>query len=143
MESINARGYGLTHGVYNRLDGFACRVHEPLRVGNRFVKRDIIENVAALAIILVFTLGLAACGSPYVYKKDEFDRESDKFGKEPEDRDFVTICYSHWESTPEHALEIADEECGKFGKKAHFADQRFDSCPLNTPVEATFACTKS
>lgn len=97
----------------------------------------------ATAMILVLAMGLAACGSPYVYKKDEFDRESDKFGKEPEDRNFVTICYSHWESTPEQALEIAESECGKYGKTARLTDQRFYNCPLTTPVEATFSCIKS
>lgn len=96
----------------------------------------------AAALVLALAVGLAACGSPYVYKKDEFDRESETFGETPEDRDFVTICYSHWESTPERALEIAEDECGKYGKTARFADQRFYNCPLNTPVEATFACIK-
>lgn len=95
-----------------------------------------------LSVLIACAVAFTACGAPYVYKKDEFDRESDSFGKEPADRDFVTICYSHWESTPERALEIANEECSKFGKKARFADQRFGSCPLSTLVEATFACTK-
>ena len=96
-----------------------------------------------MAVLVVLAMVLGACGAPYVYKKGEFDRESETFGKEPEDRNFVTICYSHWESTPEEALEIAEAECGKFGKTARFADQRFYRCPLNTPIEATFACTKS
>lgn len=96
----------------------------------------------AAALVLALAVGLAACGSPYVYKKDEFDRESETFGKTPADRDFVTICYSQWEGTPERALEIAEDECGKYGKTARFADQRFYNCPLNTPVEATFACIK-
>lgn len=100
-------------------------------------------SARTMALLVGLAVGLSACGAPYVYKKDEFDRESDTFGKEPEDRDFVTICYSHWESTPEQALEIADAECGKYGKTARFADQRFYKCPLNTPIEATFSCTKS
>lgn len=94
-----------------------------------------------LAMTMAMAVGLVACGSPYVYTKDEFDRESDSFGEVPEDRNFVTICYSHRESTPEQALEIAEDECAKFGKIARFADQRFYRCPLNTPVEATFVCT--
>ncbi len=101
------------------------------------------RTIRTVATVLVLAMGLSACGPPYVYKKAEFDRESDTFGKQPEDRDFVTICYSEWESTPEQALEIAETECGKFGKAARFADQRFFSCPLSTPIEATFACTKS
>lgn len=95
-----------------------------------------------VVVVVVVALGAVACGSPYVFKKDEFDREAESFGKEPKDRDFVTVCYSHWESTPEQALEIAEEECRRYGKKAGFADRRFDNCPLTTPVEATFACTE-
>ncbi len=95
----------------------------------------------AVTTVLVLALGLSACGPPYVYTPAEFDRESDSFGKQPEDRDFVTICYSEWESSPEQALEIAENECGKYGKSARVADQRFFNCPLTTPVEATFACT--
>lgn len=33
MESINASGYGLTLGIHSRVDGFARRVHERLKVG--------------------------------------------------------------------------------------------------------------
>lgn len=97
----------------------------------------------SVVVLVLLAMGLGACGAPYVYKRDEFDRESKSFRKVPEDRDFVTVCYSHWESTPEQALEIAANECGKYGKTARFADQRFYNCPLNTPVEATFACVKS
>jgi hypothetical protein len=97
----------------------------------------------AVAVLAVLAMGLGACGAPHVFTEDEFDREAEDFRKAPEDRDFVTVCYSDWESTPAEALEIAEAECGKYGKTARLVTERFYKCPLNTPTEARFACIKS
>lgn len=97
---------------------------------------------ALLVVFAVLAVGLGACGAPHVFTKDEFNRESEDFRKAPEDRDFVTVCYSDWESTPAQALEIAEAECGKYGKTARLVTERFYKCPLNTPTEARFACIK-
>ncbi len=88
-------------------------------------------------------IGLAAACSlvdPYVYKKDEFDRESATFYVEPADRDSVTICYSPLATdAPEHA-ELAEETCGQYGKIANYDGSGVGACPVLTPVEAIYRC---
>lgn len=100
-----------------------------------------------LSILIV--LGLAAsvggCGStqPYVYNKEEFNRDSRDFGKEPKDRKSVSICYSKYSTTPQDLLNLAQETCGKYNRVARFKGHGlFLTCPLFTPALAEFACDR-
>lgn len=95
-------------------------------------------------LCLSLAVAIAACGEtrPYVYKSGEFNRESDTFNKEPEDRVSVTICYNELSTTPEVVFELAGTECGKYAKRARPTHQSFGDCPIATPVEAHFACDK-
>ena len=88
---------------------------------------------------------LAGCGATdaYVYKKDEFNRNSKTFNKEPEDRSEVTICYNGLGTSDKPVATMAEEECAKFGKTAHRDHETFGVCPLLAPVEARFACVKA
>ena len=45
---------------------------------------------------MALAIGPGACGAvdPYLYKADEFDRNSPTFNKQPADRDEATICYN-------------------------------------------------
>jgi hypothetical protein len=99
--------------------------------------------ISGLAVGLV--LACVACSrfEPYVYDAKEFDREAPGFGREPTDIDRVEVCYNRSAATPEMILEIAQETCGKFGKDAQFADNRFLVCPLVTPILARFKCVKA
>ena len=83
---------------------------------------------------MALAIGPGACGAvdPYLYKADEFDRNSLTFNKQPADRDEATICHNGIFTSGAVVAEMAARECGKFGK-----------CPLLTPVEARFACRKS
>jgi hypothetical protein len=95
-------------------------------------------------LCLAFVLAIGACGEtrPYVYKKNEFDREAKDFNKAPVDRDSVTICYNKLNTTPEIVFEMANTECGHYGKQARRTHQDFGDCPMATPVEGHFACDK-
>jgi hypothetical protein len=53
----------------------------------------------------------------------------------------VSICYSRLSSTPQKVIAIAAQECGP-DKPPSLVEQKWDlySCPLMTPVRATFVC---
>jgi hypothetical protein len=96
-------------------------------------------------LILPLLAGLAACGGTdaYVYKAKEFDRNDKEFNKQPTDRDGVTICYNGAGTTDKQVAEMAQQECGRFGKVARPIEETFGECPLLTPVQARFACLKA
>ena len=48
IDSINARGYGLTFGVHSRNESFAEDIARRIRVGNVYVNRDIIGAVVGV-----------------------------------------------------------------------------------------------
>ncbi|MBB3189806.1 bifunctional proline dehydrogenase/L-glutamate gamma-semialdehyde dehydrogenase PutA [Halomonas cerina] len=48
IESINARGYGLTFGVHSRNESFADEIAKKVRVGNVYVNRNIIGAVVGV-----------------------------------------------------------------------------------------------
>ena len=93
---------------------------------------------------IMLAVGSGACGSvdPYVYKPDEFDRNSPTFNKQPADREEVTICYNAIITSDAAVGEMAERECGKFGKTARHRGDAFGKCPLLSPVHAHFACIK-
>jgi hypothetical protein len=53
----------------------------------------------------------------------------------------VTICYGRLFSSVEDVARLADQACGRFGKRAVARDEGFGSCPMLTPTEARFDCT--
>lgn len=96
--------------------------------------------------LMIMSLGAAflvtACAAPavYVHNPSEFDRASKSFGKEPEDLSSVTICYNKMGTKPGIVSKLAVEECGKYGKKAVFLEQKLNLCPLFTPIAAVYDC---
>jgi hypothetical protein len=94
---------------------------------------------------MALAIGLAACGAvdPYVYKPDEFNRNSPTFNKQPADRDEATICYNGVGTSDATVAGLAEQECAKFGKTARLEGETFGNCPLLTPVEARFACVRT
>ncbi len=93
--------------------------------------------------MLVGVLGwITACeyATPYVYLADEFNRKRRDYGKDPTDIKEVTICYHKRATTPEAITQMAEEECGKFNKRARFLEHDYALCPLVTPVAAKYAC---
>ena len=95
-----------------------------------------------LPVIFAALLGLSACSrsAPFVFKEGEFNRNSPSFNKTPEDIDKVQICYNKASTKPEVLLDMAEKQCGRYGKRPHFQKQEFLYCPLVTPVMATFSC---
>ena len=53
----------------------------------------------------------------------------------------ISVCYNKLASAPDQVLAIARQECGK-NVPPRLVEQRWDltSCPLLTPIRATFKC---
>lgn len=107
-------------------------------------RRNLIGLRRTLRWILAAGLAFAATGcgqtQPYIYKADEFNRESKTFAERPQTISVLELCYSSLFSTPEEVRAMAREECGKYGKVAEFRYQEHGVCPLLTPTHAIFAC---
>ncbi len=103
-------------------------------------RRKIALLVLVIGVISV-TIGCSRI-EPYVFKADEFNRDSSTFAKEPTDVDTITICYNKYGATPRKLLEMAQRKCGDFSKVARFNHQDRLNCPLLTPVGAHFDCVK-
>lgn len=88
---------------------------------------------------LVF-LGGCSATEPYVYRAAEFNRAASGFGQPPTDIENVTICYNTRGARPPDILALAEAECVRFGKTAVFTGQDWRTCPLVTPVAASFRC---
>mgnify|MGYP004238706311 CR=1 FL=1 len=93
-------------------------------------------------LLLAALLVLAACAEkkPYIYNADEFNRESPNFAKEVKNRSFVEICYNRKTTTPAKVKEMAEIECAKFGKRAHFNKHNTLLCSVTAPAQAEFYC---
>ncbi|MCW5700142.1 MAG: hypothetical protein KIT00_09910 [Rhodospirillales bacterium] len=87
---------------------------------------------------------LSSCGAvePYVYKRNEFNRASATFNREPKDLAEVSICYNTLSTTPDMVSAMAQKRCQDFGKQARFRAHVYDECPLLTPVGAAYDCIK-
>jgi len=95
-----------------------------------------------LSLVLA-AIVLAACTSPaYIYRANEFNRKSANFARDIKDRTELTICYNKSDNMPQDILEMAKEECGRFGRSARFLNQNRETCPLMTPISANFSCVK-
>ena len=90
----------------------------------------------------LLVLWLSACtdSGPYIFKADEFDRTSPNFAKELKDRSGVEICYNKWSTTPKIVTQMAQDECSRFGKEAHFVLNRKLVCSIGTPAQAVYWC---
>jgi hypothetical protein len=53
----------------------------------------------------------------------------------------ISVCYSRLSATPQKVIAIAAQECGP-AKPPSLVEQKWDlhSCPLATPIRATFVC---
>jgi len=91
------------------------------------------------AVLLAATLS-ACAAQPYVHHAGEFNREATGFGQEVTDISQAIVCYSPSSTTPEQVMDLAIEECGKFGHSARFEEQRYSDCPITTPVSAVYLC---
>ena len=90
----------------------------------------------------IVTMWLSACidAGPYIFKADEFNRESPEFANELKDRSAVEICYNKLSTTPKIITQIAQDECGRFGKVAYFVLNQNLACSLGSPAKAVYWC---
>jgi hypothetical protein len=95
-----------------------------------------------VCIVIVVALAGSGCGGTdaFVFKKNEFDRNDANFNKPLADRDEVTICFNGVGTSDRRVALLAEEECGRFGKRAQPEGESFGECPLLVPVAARFLC---
>lgn len=98
--------------------------------------------IPAVSALLMLALGACELPPPHIHHPQEFNREAEGFGKEPEDTKEVTICYNTKTATPADVARMARNECAKFGRVARLKGQDALECPLLTPVGARYTCVK-
>ena len=96
-------------------------------------------KIFILMFVAVF-IAIGCTSSPYIYKPNEFNRTLPDFSKIPKDRKSIKICYSELASKLIEVQNLAQKECGLYGKLARFQEYDFLHCPLMTPTGATFNC---
>jgi len=101
-----------------------------------------IQRSVLMLLIAGAVLSLGACSAPppFVYKKDEFNRDAVGFGRPVKDILKVTVCYAKRDTTPQQIFNLANAECAKFNKRAIFSQQDRITCPITTPIAARFGC---
>ncbi len=97
--------------------------------------------MAAVRLVL-FAILVAGCGvtEPYEFRPGEFDRDNPEFRKEPEVLTEVAFCYSGLATSQLTIDAEAEARCNSRGRTAQFRDFSYVSCPLMTPVLATYDC---
>jgi len=90
----------------------------------------------------IMVVALTACSrqEPYIFKADEFNRDNKNFAKELKDRSTVEICYNKRYTSPKILLQIATDECRRFGKQAHFSKSKTLECSISAPAMSQFWC---
>lgn len=101
-----------------------------------------LTRIRALGAASLLLSMVAACAAPepFVYHRDEFNRELPTFRQEPTTISSVVVCYGTRGTTPADVIELAAAECARYGKQARFSYQDYFICPLMTPVSAHYAC---
>ena len=99
-------------------------------------------KVFILTVVVVFIAVGCTSSNPYIYKFNEFNRESTDFNRIPKDRKSIKICYSKLSTKLSDLQKMAQKECGLYGKVARFQEHDFLHCPLTTPTGATFSCLR-
>ena len=100
---------------------------------------NILNKIFFLSL-LVFWLSACTDSVPYIFIADEFNRESPVFGMELKDRSKVEICYNKRSTTPNIVTQMAKDECGRFGKAAHFVSHGDLTCSISSPAKAVYIC---
>jgi hypothetical protein len=102
-----------------------------------------IITIKKVILNFVSLLLFSACANvePYIYNPDEYNRESPNFSKEIIDRSEVIICYNKSSTTPEILIQMATDECGRFGKVANFIKHDHFICSISSPAQAIFQCS--
>lgn len=98
-------------------------------------------------ILILTLLSVAACsgGAPYVDRPYAINREVATFPDGPEivAGSKLAVCYAKSNATPAQIRALAYEECAKGGLGATFVEQYYDTCPILTPIAASFVCENS
>jgi hypothetical protein len=112
---------------------------ELINVTDAIMHTNILNKIFFLSLLLSW---LSACtdAGPYIFNANEFNRDAPGFGKLLKDRSKVEICYNKKSTTPEIVTQIAKDECGRFGKAAHFFSNGDLTCSIGSPAKAIYWC---
>jgi len=99
-----------------------------------------LNKLMILLGLMVIVLTACSRQDPYIYKADEFNRNNANFAKELKDRTTVEICYNKRYTTPKLLLQMATDECRRFGKRALFSKSKTLECSVSAPAQAVFWC---
>ena len=99
-------------------------------------------NYISIFIFLGLLSPITGCNNrdAYIYNPGEFNRERADFGQELSDRDRVSICYHKGSTTPKMLIQMAEDECRRFGKKQKFKKNQVLMCSISTPALISFEC---
>ena len=99
-------------------------------------------NSIFIFIFLGLSFIITGCGNreAYIYDPEEFNREKADFGRELTDRAEVSICYHKGSITPKMLIQMAKDECRRFGKKPKFKKNQVLVCSISSPALISFDC---
>ena len=100
-----------------------------------------VKNLILTVVVIIIATGCET-SVPYIFKPNEFNRASTDFNRTPKDRKNIKICYSRFSSKLSDLQNMAQKECGAYGKIARFQEHDFLHCPIMTPSGATFNCLR-
>ncbi|MFN3075607.1 MAG: hypothetical protein ABT940_01770 [Alphaproteobacteria bacterium] len=93
----------------------------------------------AVPTVAVFQLIVTSCApAPFI---DHENTGSMRLSRDLPDH--VMVCYNSSSSSPAEVITLAQEECGRAGKKAKFLRQTYFQCRLLTPTRAEFTCVET
>ena len=70
-------------------------------------------KIVILMVVAVFIAAGCTTSNPYIYKHNEFKRESPDFNRIPKDRKSIKICYSEVSTKLSDLQKMAQNECGR------------------------------
>jgi len=103
--------------------------------------QSVIKSLCCVGFVL--TVSACAAPPPYVLVEGEFQRDSQGFLKGISDPKEVKICYSKNGTTANEVTALAQKECARHSRKAIFRGQSYQTCPLVTPIAATYGCVEN
>jgi len=89
--------------------------------------------------VLILSLGLSACGTPFVDSRREAGSTRTVGASSP---DNPVICYAKGETTPDQVRAMAAEVCATTGRIAVFESEDVGNCRLMQPWRAFFECVE-
>jgi hypothetical protein len=96
------------------------------------------RRAGGLAAAALCLLAVSGCARQVLPPFESLPRTAD--AETPDPRQRVGVCYSALFSTPQQVLAVARDACPVDQPPQLVAQEMWLTCPLLTPIRATFAC---